>query len=183
VAALIHLNGPPGIGKSTLAALYVDRHPGSLNLDIDTLHRLVGGWQTEDGRTHDILRPVALAMAGAQLAEGRDVVLPQYLAAPAEIEAFERVASDHGARFFEVVLLADRAEAISRFERRADRSEWDSHNRRVVARHGGADFLAVLHDRLLDVIRRRPDAVVVESEPAAVERTYAELVRVLSADG
>jgi MoxR-like ATPase len=34
-ARLVHLNGPPGIGKSTLAAVYADRHPGTLNLDVD----------------------------------------------------------------------------------------------------------------------------------------------------
>ena len=71
VTSLIHLNGPPGIGKSTLSALYAERHPGTLNLDIDSLHRLVGGWQDVDNRTHDVLRPVALAMASAHLRGGR----------------------------------------------------------------------------------------------------------------
>jgi hypothetical protein len=42
VARLVHLNGPPGIGKSTPSALYADRNPGTLNLDVDFLHRLVG---------------------------------------------------------------------------------------------------------------------------------------------
>lgn len=45
VPRLIHVNGPPGIGKSTPADLYVKRHPGALNLDVDRLHELVGGWQ------------------------------------------------------------------------------------------------------------------------------------------
>jgi len=34
---LIHLNGPSGVGNSTLAQRYVDEHPGVLNLDIDAL--------------------------------------------------------------------------------------------------------------------------------------------------
>jgi anion-transporting ArsA/GET3 family ATPase len=32
---LIHLNGPSGVGKSTVARMYADRHPGVLNLDTD----------------------------------------------------------------------------------------------------------------------------------------------------
>lgn len=43
VSRLIHLNGPPGIGKSTLARRYVDAHPGVLNCDIDVLRTLIGG--------------------------------------------------------------------------------------------------------------------------------------------
>jgi hypothetical protein len=31
---LIHLNRPPGIGKSALAEIYVDDHAGVLNLDM-----------------------------------------------------------------------------------------------------------------------------------------------------
>jgi hypothetical protein len=107
------VNGPPGIGKSTLAAVYIDRHPGTLGLDIDNLHQLVGGWQDPDAHTHEILRPVALAMASAHLAGGQDVILPQYLARIQEIERFEHVASERGAGFREVVLLDDKAASIA----------------------------------------------------------------------
>lgn len=48
---LIHLNGPPGIGKSTLAQLYVDDHPGVLNLDIDRVRGMIGGWQDRFAET------------------------------------------------------------------------------------------------------------------------------------
>ena len=179
VTTLIHLNGPPGIGKSTLSALYAARHPGTLNLDIDALHRLVGGWQDEDGRTHDVLRPVALAMASAHLAGGRDVILPQFLASIEEIKAFEGVARDQGATFREVVLLAGRDESLARFENRPADTEWEQHNRRLVARLGGPELLASLYDRLQRMLQLRPAAVVVESREDAVEETYAALLRAL----
>ena len=38
---------------------------------------------------------------------------------------------------------------------------------------GGDAFLGAMYDRLLDVLRARPSAVVVHSEPDAVEKTYA----------
>jgi len=179
VTVLIHLNGPPGIGKSTLSARYVEQHPGTLNLDIDQLHRLVGGWRSEDGRTHDVLRPIALAMAAAHLAGGRDVIVPQDLATSVEVDAFAQVADEQGADFREIVLLADKRESLDRFERHEDGSEWAEHNRRVVARHGGPVFLGELHDRLLELLRQRPSAVVITSEPDAVEETYAVLEQAL----
>jgi predicted kinase len=180
VASLIHLNGPPGIGKSTLAARYADRHPGTLNVDIDRLHLMVGGWQDPATRAHELLRPVALAMASAHLAGGRDVVVPQYLARVEEIERFERVARECGAGFREIVLLDDKPASIARFDSSEDDDEWARHNRQVVATQGGPDFLAAMYDRLLEVLQLRPAAVVIRSEPEAVEATYATLVATLS---
>lgn len=59
----VHLNGPPGIGKSTLSALYADRNPGTLNVDVDILHRLVGGWQDEQTDTWPVVWSLVRAMA------------------------------------------------------------------------------------------------------------------------
>lgn len=180
VPSLLHLNGPPGIGKSTLSALYADRHPGTLNLDIDLLHQLVSGWQHPTNHAHDVLRPVALAMASAHLAGGRNVVLPQYLAKVAEIERFEHVAQEQGANFCEIVLLDERAAAIARFDSREDNSAWGQHNRRAVAAQGGPVFLAAMYDRLIEVVQLRTRAVVVRAVPRSVETTYALMLDALS---
>lgn len=105
---LILLNGPPGIGKSTLAQLYADDHPGVLNLDIDRLRTLIGGWRGRFTETSEIVRPIALSMAATHLRSGRDVVMPQYLGRLSEIERLEAVAQDSGAAFCEVMLMDTR---------------------------------------------------------------------------
>ena len=179
MTSLILLNGPPGIGKSTLSALYTDRHPGTLNLDIDSLHGLVGGWQNPENRTHDVLRPVALAMASAHLRGGRDVIVPQYLSRIDEIEAFEQVARDQAADFREIVLLDEKGASIDRFDRRRDDSAWGVHNRRLVESWGGPVMLANLYDQLMQMLPQRPATRVVRSEPEAIEDTYASVERAL----
>ncbi|GAA2093024.1 hypothetical protein GCM10009841_02360 [Microlunatus panaciterrae] len=183
MTSLIHLNGPPGIGKSTLAALYAERHPGTLNLDIDSLHGLVGGWRDPDNHTHEVLRPIALAMASTHLGGGRNVILPQYLARLEEIDAFEKTARDQGADFREVVLLAEKAESIARFDTRKDDSAWGRHNHWLVEVQGGQVMLAAMYDQLLEILQSRPSAVVVRSAPEAVEETYASLTQALLQSG
>ena len=179
--SLLLLNGPPGIGKSTLSALWAERHPRTLNLDLDTVHLLVGGWRDLDQDTHALVRPLGKAMASAYLANGHDVVLPQYLGRLDEVESFERIAHEQGADFREVVLIDDRAAAITRFDERRDDTPWNQHNRRVVADMGGDAFLDAMYDRLLDVLRARPAAVVVRSVSGAVEETYAAVEQALAA--
>ena len=179
VPTLLHLNGPPGIGKSTLAGLWAERHPRTLDLEIDLLHTLVGGWRDPDQDTHALARPLGKALAAAHLAAGHDVVMPQNITRLSEVEAFEAIAQAAGARFREVVLLDDRAAALARFEERIDDTAWNRHNRETVERLGGSAFLGQMYDRLLEVVAARPDALVVRSVPGAIEETYAALARAL----
>ena len=58
MSRLIHLNGPPGIGKSTLARRYVAAHAGVLNCDIDVLRTLIGGWKDDFPGAGALIRPV-----------------------------------------------------------------------------------------------------------------------------
>ena len=181
MAQLVHLNGPPGIGKSTLSALYAERHPGTLNLDVDLVHQLIGGWKDEDNRTWGIVAPLIRAMAGTQLDGGRDVVVPQYHATLDEIAALADLAREHGAAFREVVLLDDRDAAIARFDRRARDVDdpYVQHMHRHVGQRGGASRLGAMYDDLLEVVRRCPCAMVVPSAGGAVEETYALLADAL----
>ena len=181
MARLIHLNGPPGIGKSTLARRYVDEHPGVLDCDVDVLRGLVGGWQADFDATGTLIRPAALAMITAYLEQGHDVVLPQLLRDPAEVAKFERAATDAGARFVECMLMDTRAEAIARFHRRGAAAEdpWHGHVRAIVEGLGGDEHLADTYAGLTDLLDQRPDVVVIPSVEGQVETTYRALLAAL----
>jgi predicted kinase len=181
VARLVHLNGPPGVGKSTLSALHADRNAGTLNLDVDTVHQLVGGWQDEQTDTWPVVSSLVRAMAATHLDGGRDVVLPQYLANVTEITEFEQLARRHGAEFREVVVLDGREAAVERFNRRAEDSDdpWIRHHHRLIELDGGPVVLETMYDNLIEVMRLRPRTVVVRSSWGAVQETYELLADAL----
>ncbi|MFD0489614.1 putative kinase [Saccharopolyspora erythraea NRRL 2338] len=183
MARLIHLNGPPGIGKSTLARRYADDHVGVLNLDADELRRLIGGSRDRFEETGKLVRPIALSMAGTHLHSGCDVVMPQFLGRLSEIERFEAVAHDNGARFCEIVLMDTKERAVERFALRGENDDmpWHQQVKEIVARQGGQSHLAAMYDQLAEVIRRRPGATVITSEVGAIQRTYDALTAVLDA--
>jgi predicted kinase len=172
---LVHLNGPPGIGKSTLARRYADEHPGVLRVDVDDVRQLVGGWR-EDICTADALaRPLTLAMADAHLRGGRDVVYPMFLGNLPDIERLASVAERAGAEFVEVVLMDEKDSAITRFAQRSDDDVDGRHDlmRDLVHASGGDAFLADLYDRLLAVVAKRDRTRMLRTMWGDLDSCYA----------
>ncbi len=173
---LLVLNGPPGIGKSTLARRYIDDHPMAFCLDIDEIRSRVGRWQDHPQESGLLARRMATEMARAHLAGGHDVVVPQYLGRVEFIVQLEALAGEVGAEFVEVVLMDSQAASFRRFELRAMDANATTHHREASRMAGGPGGLADLWDRLQDVVAQRPRAVVVRTQHGDVEGAYAAVL-------
>jgi hypothetical protein len=103
-ARLILLNGRPGVGKSTLAERYLADHPGVLSCDPDRLRPMIGG---DPADVAEAVRNLALAMAAAHLRTGHDVVIPQLVADPAQLQRFVVAAEEGGGGLVMVMLTGD----------------------------------------------------------------------------
>ncbi len=100
---LVLLNGLPGVGKSTLAAAWAARRPGTLALDIDVVRTLISGPPQD---TAGPARSLGLAMAAEHLRGGHDVVVPQLVARPDQVRRFAGAAASSSARLVHVLVEA-----------------------------------------------------------------------------
>ena len=174
---LIVLNGPPGVGKSTIAQRYVDDHPMAMNLDIDSLRRLLGRWRDDVTQAGLLARSMSLTMAREHLGNGYDVVVPQYLGNPQFLLQAEAVATETGARFVEIMLMDDRDEVVRRFNERTARAQTPTHVDAggYVAELGGDNLLFTMYDRLVLVLSARPATQVVQCPEGAQDAAYARV--------
>ncbi len=159
MARLIHLNGPPAVGKSTLARRWTDEHPGTLLCDIDLLRTMVGGWQDDLLEAGAAIRTAALALMTAYAADGRDVIV---------------AAAAADADYVHVVVTAPPEEVVRRFRERDDDHPWAGSLRALVDESGGDRALLDWCARFDDLVATDPAVMSIRSR--APEETYAALL-------
>ena len=175
ITVLVLLNGPPASGKSTIAQRFVDSRPLSLNLDIDVVRGMLGGWLDDPSTAGLTARSLALVMAEAHLAAGRDVIVPQFLGRTDFIEKLAGVANRSEASFVETALWIERSRAITAFaDRRAAPSNQVHHDAAaLVDRSEHADPVGQMYDAFVRVLEQRPATRRVEVIPGDIGQTFA----------
>lgn len=156
---LLHLNGPSGVGKSTLARAHAAARPGTLVCDIDELRSWVSGWEEDFIGTGQAIRTSALALITAFLRTGHDVVLPQLIVTPTELDRFEAAAADAGASYVGVVLTVDPQVLLERLYAR-ERTPVTEVVSRIIEERGGDALVLEGRQQLLDMAEGRGWTVV-----------------------
>lgn len=179
---LIHLNGIPGCGKSTIGSLYASHYPGSLVLDVDDIVPTLDGWTVDFFAAFDVARGLAATEAQRVLSAGRDVVLPQMITNQGESDDFELAAAAACAEYVQIVIDVDPAEAMARIAQRHRRdSELNRIIRDVIRSHGDVEFLHKLRLQLDRHVATKPLRGRFDATRMSIEDAHTAVVRALGA--
>lgn len=170
---LFHLNGPSGVGKSTLARAHAATRPGTLMCDIDDLRSWVSGWEDDFIGTGEAVRSSALALITAYLRSGRDVVLPQLIVTPAQIDRFEEAAADAGASYVGVVLSLAPEKLLQRLHAR-EQTPVTAAISQIIDERGGDDLVVQGGEQLLELAGARGLTVIDATDRDCALRAIGE---------
>ena len=155
-----------------MASAFADRHPGVLNLDIDQVAAMIGGYSDRFSDSFEAGRLLAAAMARIHLANGRDVIMPQMMTNvnAGELACFESAAAAAKAEYCQILLTAPVESAVGRCMERVNDPRHDVISK-VIDENGGRDFLRKLHSQVTQFSADRQPHSVIDCEWLTVEQT------------
>lgn len=170
---LILLNGPAGIGKTTIAQRYIDEHPLALSINGDDIIVMLGQWLAHEDEARKMVYDFTCDMARRHLQAGHDVVLPYLVKHSTHATDFAALAAECGATFVEVLLTTERAESV---ERMFERGTWGERGTDPLT-HADKPTIEELYDAVHQSIGERPQVVVIQSVRGDIDGTYAEFIK------
>ena len=178
---LILLNGPLGIGKSTLAKMYSERNPLALNIDLDLIRAHLGQWREYRAESARLSRRMAVETGRVAIKAGHDVVVAQILSRFEDMDLFEKLARDTQANLYEILLYAPKEAAVQRFIERGQAGGFEKGYSPggLIDRSGGLVHVKRKYDEMMDLVNSRPQTVKINSISGAPEDTYAEILKLI----
>ena len=180
--SLILFNGPLGIGKSTLAKMYSERHPLTLNLDIDLIRGSLGQWREYRVESAKLAWEITYQMSRVALTAGSDVTVAHAIKRPENFRHLEGLATETGAKLYEILLLVPKDEATRRFIARGQASGYELGYRPdgLIGRLGGIPRVEAIYDEVVVAAKLRTQTIIINPVDGSPEETYQKVLTAIA---
>ena len=167
---LIILNGPCGVGKSTLAKRLHADEPLSFLLDMDQQRRFISNWQDYKEERWEMTTSLAVGVLHAMLGIGRSVIVDRMTYLPSVIDQYYKIAKQYGADVHEIILWAPKEVVLQRAEDRG----WVSQGVLTPER------LGFFWDQLDVMKNQQSKAIIIQTGEKTPEQVYQEVAGLLN---
>ncbi len=116
MSKLIILNGPPGVGKSTIAARLHIEIPNSIIVDVDELRRSIPNYKEHRKDSLLLSYEKAKEVIDEYLAKGQTVIVDKAISYSDTLDSFITVGKKYHAEIYKILLFANK----DTVQRRAD---------------------------------------------------------------
>lgn len=167
---LILLNGPAGVGKSTISKYLHGDVQGSVVVDVDELRRSIPDYK--ERRSESLLMAYEMTKDAirSNLNKGETVIIDKAIASSDTLDSFVKIGNECGADVREIILFAPR----DTVQARADERGYIPGSLLTRERVGE------LWDQMDNVRKERQQAIVINTESLSVEETYEKVTEAIS---
>ncbi len=166
---LIILNGPSGVGKSTLAARLHSQMPASVLLDLDEIRRSIPGYPEKREETLRLSFEYAFKAMEDHFKAGQDVIIDKGIFQSEVLDTLISVANKYNAKVSEFLLFAERETVKKRAEDRGFKPGGLLTSEKVVELWEKADILRA----------QRTGAIVIDTTHLASEQVFEKVMAAL----
>ena len=164
----IIINGPCGVGKSSLANTLHKERPLSFLFDSYAQIRCISQYERFGEERWEMTVEIAAAVIDAMLRLGRDVILDMMIYSPEVLERFCGMAKAYDAQIDEFMLCAPKEVVISRAQKRGRHDNPLSEEK-----------VASIWDRMEGVKAYRTKAHLIDTDNRSTEEVYAQVNNLL----
>ncbi len=160
---LVILNGPAGVGKSTVAEKLHAEMPMAFLVNVDAWRRQISQWREMRRESQVLSYKIAAAAIGACLADGHDVIVDKaILNDDSTLEELVATGEKFGADVHEIILTADKDVVMNRAISRGFNP----------AGLLNEEMVETLWNLSQDLRETRPNAVVIDTSALSPEEVY-----------
>ena len=167
---LIILNGPCGVGKSSIATRLHQALPLSFLLEIDSLRRLFSQYKEKREESGTASLRLSEAMIISCLDMGHDVIIDTMQFDTDVLDKYYEIAKEKGVVVKEIILWASKEVVMERAQARG----W---------KEGGSltpEKCEAFWDQIDDMKGKRQSAVIIDTSHISLDETYIEVEKIVN---
>ena len=165
---LIILNGPWGVGKSTLAARLHVEMPRAFHVELDAIRRGISDYDADAEANFRFSIRIASDIIERCLEEGRDVIVDKMLRVNDLLDDIRAAGNRHGATVHEIILWASKETVLARGAQRGYSTGTYSKEKAERA-----------WEQMAVIVSERHDATIVDTENKTADEVYTVVRRLV----